>query len=165
MPAYNFQRRFVVPILLGKKPHTIRKRRAHPTEVGDMIYMNVGMRTKNCVRFGMSRCVRVEPIFIDPFSQIIIDRVENRFYSKEELMLLANRDGFEHYGEFFQFFTRYGKSRLEMEIIHWDPMQVEIIPGVRMAPLSASTLTSPQIPLRGYLGGETHRCKCALEVK
>ncbi len=121
MPAYNFQKQFMAMILSGKKLHTIRMPRKRPTKIGDTIMMFVGMRTKQCFKFAETRCIKVTPILLDPFSQNIINRETDQFLTKKELSDLAKHDGFEHYGLMFQFFTRYKQSRLEMEIIEWNP--------------------------------------------
>ena len=39
MPAYNFQDRFADVVELGRKPHTIRPRRKHPTGPGQTLYL------------------------------------------------------------------------------------------------------------------------------
>lgn len=127
MPAYNFQKLFVPMILGGQKPHTIRKKRKHPTKVGDVIKMFVGMRTKNCRQFAEATCTRITPIILDPFGQSIIDRNKNKFLTKRQLMRLAKKDGFAHYGLMFFFFTRYKSSHIEMEIIEWDFDTLKIV--------------------------------------
>ena len=93
MPAYNFQRQFVGPILALEKPHTIRPERKNPTEVGDALYLYTGMRTKQCKLIATTPCIDVKWIGIyirpnlDPFV-MIGGRVLRTF----ELYGLARRD-------------------------------------------------------------------------
>lgn len=141
MPAYNFQRRFVFPILLGVKPHTIRRRRKYPTEPGDRIMMYTGLRTKRACKFGTSLCIKVEPIIIYPWKLEVLIANEQGVYSWMKdyaLEALAQHDGFGCVEEFFYFFqsTYFTDMLDDFEIIHWDPRRIEIIPGVRTFPFS-----------------------------
>jgi hypothetical protein len=136
MPAYNFQRQFIAPILRGDKPHTIRHRRMHPVKPGDTIMMFTGLRTKHCTRFGTAPCVKVEPIIIYPWKmEVLIADHQGVFgwMREDEINALARRDGFTGASAFFAFFKQYGLEMLSaFEIIWWDPKMVEIVPGVRM---------------------------------
>lgn len=65
MVAYSFKYRFVEPIRLGAKSHTIRgdrKRHAHP---GERVQLYYGMRTQSCKLIGTATCYDVRPITID----------------------------------------------------------------------------------------------------
>jgi hypothetical protein len=129
MPAYNFQTRFVPLILEGKKPHTIRRRRKHPTKVGDVIKMFTGMRTKECRQFAEARCVKVEPIVLWPFSKMMTKELTSQAFSKQKVAQIAKEDGFENAHDFFKFFERYGAECLmDFEIIWWDAKTISPTP-------------------------------------
>lgn len=133
MPAYNFQPRFVEKILNGEKPHTIRRRRKHPTKVGDLIKMFVGLRTKNCRQFAEAMCVKVEPLIIYPVKhEVLIEWRESGTFvwmTAKELERLALNDGFGSVRDFFSFFL--DTYRMEMldgfEVIHWDSKRVKAV--------------------------------------
>jgi len=116
MPAYNFQARFVPKILAGTKPHTIRKRRKHPTKVGDILWLYSGMRTKTCKLIAGAPCVRVEPIVIWPFEERVAANIDF------SIVQLAYGDGFDGLPEFFDFFRRTYREKvlIDFEIIFWD---------------------------------------------
>lgn len=144
--VYNFQRQFVAPILLGRKPHTLRRRRKNATEPGDLVRMYTGLRTKKACRFGESPCVKVEPIIIYPFMEDIWIADKNGVYAWllfDEVERLAKNDGFSSTEDFFAFFQRTYKASMldDFEIIWWDLARVEVVPGVRM--LSGGRLPSP----------------------
>lgn len=138
MPAYNFQFQFVEKILNGEKPHTIRRRRKHPTKVGDRIMMFTGMRTKDCRQFAEATCVKIVPVRIQPFERGIQiydpesqhpDNVNGwRLLIGWEEMTLAHNDGFEKRTEFYKFFERYKSDFLgDFEILIWDPKKVKAV--------------------------------------
>lgn len=140
MPAYNFQKRFVPMIIDGQKPHTIRKRRKHPTKVGDVLKLYIGMRTKQCTLIATSPCIDIEPILILPLEKRILRIVSptvDEWLSKDSIRRLAIRDGFgdrhaDHYDavdKFFNFFlATYKEAYLEdFEIIWWDVNHVTAI--------------------------------------
>lgn len=124
MPAYNFQKQFVPMILDGTKTHTIRKRRKHPTKVGDILWLYTGMRTKECKLTAVAPCVRVEPIVIWPFGTMI--EINNELYRVGgRAREIALADGFEGTASFYEFFQRYKRDRLDdFEIIWWNPKEL-----------------------------------------
>lgn len=137
MPAYPFQTRMVFPILLGIKPHTIRRRRAkNPTKPGDLIQMFTYWRTPRVCRFGVAPCIKVEPVILYPWTYDLLVANEGGVYRwmlQEDKEKLARQDGFESELEFFDFFRCYKQKMLDdFEIIHWDPLRVEVVAGVRM---------------------------------
>lgn len=127
MPAYNFQRQFVKPILALEKPHTIRPERKNPTEVGDALYLYTGMRTKQCKLIATTPCIDVKwiGIFIrlhtEPFAMI-----GGNVLSNSELDRLARRDGFASKDDFFTFFLRYPREVREhdLRLIWWSTKEL-----------------------------------------
>ncbi len=135
MPAYNFQRQFIGKILDGSKPHTIRRRRKHPTKVDDTIMMFCGLRTKNCFQFAEAPCVKITPVIIFPWKAEIWKADDDkrgafRTMKSETVNELARADGFDTVAEFFEFFKLYKTEALDdFEIIYWDPKQLKKIEG------------------------------------
>lgn len=119
MPAYNFQEQFVEKYEQGTKIHTIRKRRKHPTKVGDRLFLKTGMRTKHCREFGQETCKDIQPVQIYPErGQVVLN---GRPLGWEEIVSLSYHDGFVLPGDFFAFFKRYPLEVLEneLEVIYW----------------------------------------------
>lgn len=127
MPAYNFQRQFVEPILSLEKPHTIRPERKNPTEVGDMLYLYTGMRTKKCKLIATSSCIDVKwiGIYIRPHSEPFV-MLSGNVFSSFELRRLVRRDGFANEDDFFTFFLRYPREVREhdLRLILWDTKEL-----------------------------------------
>jgi len=126
MPAYNFQKQFVPMIIGGQKPHTIRKRRKRPTQVGDVLMLYMGMRTKKAFMFARTVCTKVEPVVIYPTIEKIMKYGD--LLSKEQVQHLALADGFQNVGDFFAFFRDTYAWQYELpdfEIIHWNPAKLE----------------------------------------
>ena len=151
MPAYPFRKEMVFPILLGTKPHTIRRRRKNcPTQPGDQIQMFVNWRTKNVVKFAVAPCIKVEPIIIYPQKmEFLKSNCEGVYIWQNwgEVDELASHDGFSGIAQFFEFFQNiYHEDMLDdFEIIHWDPQRVFVPPGVRMH--RASHILPPKLKL------------------
>jgi hypothetical protein len=131
MPAYNFQKQFVPLIIGGQKPHTIRKRRKHPTKVGDHLVFYTGMRTRYCRWFAEARCIGVEPIVLKPFEKTII------CFTDFDIENLAVNDGFTSWDEFFEFFCETYRAEVleDFEIIRWDPKALNCDPKVALKEL------------------------------
>lgn len=121
MPAYNFMKEFIDPILNGSKKQTVRLRRKNRTRPAFPIMLYTGMRTKQCKLIAKSFVTAVKPIKIDPqFCAICIDGVA---LGPDEVMNFALSDGFEFVKDFFQFFSKhYTQDQLDydLEVIYWD---------------------------------------------
>jgi hypothetical protein len=117
MPAYNFQERWADDVEAGRKRQTIRPKRKHPTQVGDMLYLYTGMRTKRCRKLRETECLSVEPIEIHP--QYI--KLNGIIFNMAGMRDLAHADGFDGLGDFYDFFrARYGVPHdVELELIRW----------------------------------------------
>jgi len=111
-----------------------------PTIAGDTLYLNTGMRTKQCERIAISKCLKVEPLIIYPWRFEIMKADDQLVYSwltETEILDLARSDGFSHPSNFFDFFKRYKTECLDdMELIHWDTDKFFV-------PVMALTLPSP----------------------
>jgi hypothetical protein len=132
--AYNFQKRFVGPIRVGTKQHTIRADRkdGRVPKVGEGLWLYCGMRTKQCFKIldEAPPCTRVLPIFFsdkhglvlyEPFSQrhILCPEVtiEGGILALDECESLAKSDGFRNFPEMMAFWV--GRLPFKGKIIHW----------------------------------------------
>jgi hypothetical protein len=99
--------------------------------------MYTGLRTKKACKFGEAPCIKIEPIVIYPFEQKMLAADETNIYHAMaiwKIYELALHDGFDSMEAFFSFFkTTYREECLDdFEIIHWDPLRVDVVPGVKM---------------------------------
>lgn len=119
MPAYNFQTQFAPKIIDRTKWHTIRPVRKHPTKVGDILYLNTGMRTKNYKRISEEVCLAIDPVQIDPVERMII--LDGISLIGPEKKAFIQHDGFDVVEEFYGFFTRYPADVLQnhLQVIYW----------------------------------------------
>lgn len=122
MGLYNFQSRFVDPILAGRKTHTIRAPRANPDKPGNTLHLYTGLRQKGAKLLMRVPCVRVEEIEIwwhgkQWETPKFFVRVDRQLLAPDEREALAERDGFQNFAEMMQFW----KERLPFrgQIIHW----------------------------------------------
>ena len=119
MPAYSFSHmEFVSKILDGSKPHTIRPRRKNPTKPGDVLTLYYRQRSPECRAICLTVVTKVTPVVIYPFQHQL--KLNGHLLGECKLAKLARRDGFVEFLDFFQFFERYGKPVLFMELIEWD---------------------------------------------
>jgi hypothetical protein len=126
MGLYNFQARFVTPVLLRTKNHTIRAKRKYPDKPGDTLHLYTGLRTKKAILLMRARCVKVEEILLDfllegwPGKPKYIVKIDGIELSWDEREQLARADGFSDFHEMMNFW-REPKNRLPFrgDIIHW----------------------------------------------
>ena len=121
MPAYNFKKQFAAAVEDGTKRQTIRPKRKRPTVPGDTLYLNTGMRTKNCRRLREAVCLSVEPIEIIPPVQPKHKcniKVGCRTLSTAEAARMARADGFQTIWYFYWFLVEcYGEQLHEREFV------------------------------------------------
>jgi len=120
MVAYSFQKRFVEPIQLGVKRHTMRPERKRHARVGEPVQIYCGMRTRNCFKIldPDPICTRVAPIILGP-GGIEIGGVPKS--EIDDLNRYAVSDGFENWRELRRFFImQYGPGYWEGVFIEWE---------------------------------------------
>lgn len=114
MPAYNFKKEFRQKILRGEKRTTIRRRRKRPTQVGNLLYLYIGMRTKQCKRIAVARCRKITPIIIWPEiceMAIVEEGGKHTLLQPHQVVAIAWLDGFDDALKFYDFFyERYAKK-------------------------------------------------------
>lgn len=116
MGLYNFQPRFIPPILAGEKTHTIRARRQHADKAGNTMHLYTGLRHPGAQLLMRVPCVMVESIIIATNHAIWIDR---NLLTSDESQQLARRDGFDGFGDMMAFWD--GRLPFQGAIFHWTP--------------------------------------------
>lgn len=134
MGLYNFQKRFVTPILNHTKKHTIRANRRHPDKVGNIAHLYTGLRTKKTSLLGRHPIVKIEDIEISAgcvvrsrscrCGVVGCQRLPRIWIADQELSIderekLARLDGFQSLAEMQQFWR--GRLPFRGQIIHWNP--------------------------------------------
>lgn len=126
MPAIPCQRRFVRPILLGTKRHTIRiRRKRNHVRSGDEVKLYYDWRRPTVQHFATTRCAAVRPMarpaagewaYVHAWSGALQE------LDKGEREQLARNDGFESAEEMDYWFTKThkGKPLMELDLISWD---------------------------------------------
>jgi hypothetical protein len=112
MGLYNFQPRFVEPILNGTKRHTIRQPRKHPDRVGSTLHLYTGLRRPGARLLARVECTAVCEITISAGGEVEIDRCPLTEVGLEEL---ARRDGFDDWPQMLRFW----RLPFEGQIISW----------------------------------------------
>ncbi len=118
MGLYNFQARFVTPILLRTKKHTIRAKRKYPDKPGNILHLYTGLRTKKAMLLRRVTCLKVEEIKIwqsDP--NVFEISIDGQILSRDEGEQLARADGFDDFVSMMCFWD--GHLPFEGHIIHW----------------------------------------------
>lgn len=116
MGIYNFQERFVRPILSGRKTHTIRAERVYPDKPGNTLHLYTGLRHKGAKLLMRVPCTRIEEILITktPLPRVVVD---GHMLDQDEEHLLAYRDGFANFDQMLSFWK--GRLPFTGHIIHW----------------------------------------------
>jgi hypothetical protein len=126
MAAYNFQERFVGPILSGTKTQTIRpvgkRRHAKP---GERLQLYTGMRTASCRKILEEDpvCLQVQSVelnFLPTDVSNWLIAVDGQFLLREAFDEFASRDGFNSIEEMAETFRKlYDGARDDMLLITW----------------------------------------------
>ena len=116
MGLYNFQPRFVDPILSGTKRHTIRKHRRYPDRIGSTLHLYTGLRHPGARLLARVQCTAVCSISIATDGEVEIDRCPLTEVGREEL---ARRDGFSGWPDMYQFWLRTHQLPFDGQIIFW----------------------------------------------
>jgi hypothetical protein len=125
MTVLMFKKRFVEPIIRGRKRHTIRRNRKIPIPIGDLLSLRhwegKGYRSPQ-VTFGSGICVSVLPILV-AFHSVRINET-TVIATSEHLNAFAWSDGFDDWNDLMAYY-RAEKIRLPFdnaELIEWrDP--------------------------------------------
>lgn len=122
----SFKKKFVEPIRLGSKIHTIREDPKARWCAGKLIHMATGVRTKKYNCFRPDVCVSVQAIQIHHHdyrdaggNYLIKVVVDGKELDDFQLDHIAKNDGFKSLGDFFKFFN----SDFQGKIIHWTDLR------------------------------------------
>lgn len=122
--SYNFKKRFVAPILAGRKPHTIRahRRDGRVPAPGDSLSLWTGQRTKQCALLLRTECVRVDNLeFIDGPGMRFTCFINGVALCDDSLTCLAIADGFTSATELRAFLIEQYGLPFCAHLIHWLP--------------------------------------------
>lgn len=113
----SFKKQFVPKIESGQKIHTIRLDPHHRWQKGKKIHFATGVRTPNYNCFREGECKFIQAIHIDPFQRIVWVGLNGRMHeiSKQQIGVLAEKDGFESVEDFWTWFNRPFVG----VIVHW----------------------------------------------
>lgn len=111
----GFKKRFVRPIQLGAKIHTIRADEKNRWKPGRLIHMATGVRSKNYNCFKKDECISTQTIVIKYHGLQWAVYVDGKQLSVAELKMLATFDGFKTIADFASWFNEDFTGK----IIHW----------------------------------------------
>lgn len=117
MPVLNFKAQFANAVENGSKRQSIRPVRKNAINVGDMIYLYTGQRTKACRFLGTAKCTETFSIAIkQERGKLPIVIIANSIESVAEI---AKKDGFNSVEDFLAFFkNQYGNEFFGL-VIRW----------------------------------------------
>lgn len=128
----GFKEQFEIPILAGHKIHTIREDKHDRWKIGYWIHFAVGVRTKKYRCFKQDICDGTQKIKINHspgYAEVLID---GKFFGEiyhyglddiheytNDLLILAENDGFNCLSDFFNWFNKDFSGK----IIHWTSLR------------------------------------------
>lgn len=120
MVAYSFKKRFVLPILTGTKPGTIRAIRKRHAEPGEQLQLYQGMRTRQCRLIMRAPCTETWSISIKLGSRPEIIRGPDKV---DDLDRFAVADGFTDFDDMARFWhdEHPDLSTFSGVQLMWDP--------------------------------------------
>lgn len=118
----GFKERFKSSILDGKKIHTIREDKSNRWQIGRIMHMATGVRTKKYSQFYEDTCKSIQRIKIirtsDYLNETIVE-IDGRKLTEHEVQQLAWNDGFVNLIDFWMWFS----EGFEGKIIHWTDLK------------------------------------------
>lgn len=126
MPALNFHKQFAGDVAIGKKRQTIRATGKRAWKIGDTLHFFTGMRTAHCKRLGSATLLSVQQIHIDCVKRDV--SIETAMHSSgrcrlplfnDEILELAQADGFSALDEFFEFFQERHGRHMNGYLLKW----------------------------------------------
>ena len=117
----SFKARFAPSVKSGEKRQTIRPRGKRQAQVGDVLHLFTGMRTKRCERLADAMCLLSEEIVIDTRGRLPVIHASVDAWDKIGTGPdIARLDGFESIVDMFSFFKeQYGEGKHEMILYRW----------------------------------------------
>jgi len=130
MHLFNFKKEFESKLLEGWKNTTIRKPRKRPVNKGNYIRIYTGLRTRNTRFLGDSLVLKKINIQIHtrrkivPVSEPTLITPIGYPLTKEELVLLSKRDGFDEMNRFFEFFEKGDSLPALFDLFFYEPLNI-----------------------------------------
>lgn len=120
MVAYSFKRRFVEPIQIGTKTHTIRGARKRHAMPGERLQLFHGMRTRHCEKILPDPvCLSIDPIRMF-FRGHVLEWVRVADDLVRDLQDFARADGFKDAGDLANFWElQGGETTFNGVLISW----------------------------------------------
>ena len=134
----GFKKRFVEPILIGTKVHTLRKPRKNEPKIGERLFMYTALRTKQCelitdkeTLMGKQKAV----VSIERYASknnagqniyTLKVNVDGRALKFNELQAFIGFDGFKSLADFCEFWfvgVKENKIVEEMDLFHWTDLK------------------------------------------
>lgn len=138
----GFKKRFIQPIKIGTKVHTMRNKRKIKPKIGETLHMYTALRTKHCelitnkekliskqkVRVHIQRNKVVTEGKNNGFAYITKVLIDGRKIEGAELEQFVKFDGFENITDFASFwFLEEKKTKLVvggiMDLFHWTDLR------------------------------------------
>lgn len=129
MPTLNYTQDLAPRVASGHKLRTIRRMRRRPFVVGDDLYHYCGLRTKSVRKLGESKCSKVSEILIarNAVTHEPVVTLNTKQLSESEATVLAIKDGFKCFSEFFDFFEKQKQGLpFHGQLIEWDEIDEHI---------------------------------------
>lgn len=127
----NFKPRFIDPIKIGTKVHTLRKRRKLQPKVGETMHMYSGLRTNRCQLISKDeKIISIQRVFIRFHFIGLTEKslqietkicVEGRALSMDEMQAFARFDGFKHLTDFSKFWILDVIKNTKMKLFKGHP--------------------------------------------
>lgn len=124
----GFKKRFVNPINIGTKDHTVRNRRKNRPKVGEILHMYTALRTKHCeliTNKHILQAVQEVDIAVGKYSSRkafwVSIRVDKKELSAKKMEEFFIRDGFKNHDDFCEYWLD-GKDYICMtglDLFHW----------------------------------------------
>lgn len=133
----GYKKRFVLPIKIGTKVHTCRKKRKINPKIGETLYMYSALRTKHCElitnkeKLISTQKVKITVKVLRRSKSILgIDvniAVDGRKLNLVEMQQFAKFDGFESIADFGSFFATGVKPGAKImgtfDLYHWTDLR------------------------------------------
>ena len=140
VPKVGFKKRFVEPILIGTKVHTLRVPPKREPKIGETLFMYTGLRTKHCEFITDKEkliskqkaviIIRRKPMVkgLNVFVYDISVSVDRRILSSDELEIFVQYDGFKNVADFCNFwFIGEKKTKRKvgglLNLYHWTDLR------------------------------------------
>ena len=117
MVAINFDTRFANAVADGSKTQTIRPPRKRPFKVGDTLQLYVHQRNPKCHKLRNDvKCTEVYDVMITSTDV----RMNGIWMNKPALYRLFQRDGFESWEEFRDWFDKWYGLPFTGVVVRWE---------------------------------------------